>query len=475
MHEEFDDRLKSRIADVFDNYEEASAEEGWMLLREKYPEKKERRPAVWLWWGSAAAVLLLALGLGIWFNGTNHQKNTITKITPGNNNDHHDTITHNFTAHTGEHNRDLDADRDQTTRVKPTDPQQVQPPHTTAVGHAKNVNDPATSRYMAKNNTAAHRDKPIKQVPTAGKTTLIPTAKITDPATQVMANNTDHHTEAHTATPDSGQLMANNTRPNEAIKPVVKQPEHPVFTAKSPNDIKVTKPVDPKVKFGVYAATYFNYAKGSDNQFNVGAGLQADIKLAGNLKLSTGVAIGQNALNYRSELPQKAGKYLTATLAAEQATNYSASVAPPKSAANSGFSSLTAPVTSPVLQNYQASLFALDIPVNLKYQFPKTDTYISAGVSSGTYISETYNYTYNYSNSLVKTNDQGAKSQNSFNTFDIARTLNVSFGMGYPLGKNNRLVVEPFLKYPLAGSGSQDLKFGAGGVNLKLNFSAGKK
>jgi hypothetical protein len=53
--------------------------------------------------------------------------------------------------------------------------------------------------------------------------------------------------------------------------------------------------------------------------------------------------------------------------------------------------------------------------------------------------------------------------------------LNVSFGMGYPLGKSNRLIIEPFLKYPLDGLGAQQIRFGAGGLNLKINFKGTKK
>jgi hypothetical protein len=47
--------------------------------------------------------------------------------------------------------------------------------------------------------------------------------------------------------------------------------------------------------------------------------------------------------------------------------------------------------------------------------------------------------------------------------------LNLAIGFGYPVG-NNRLILEPFLKYPLDGLGSQNLRFGAGGINLKFNF-----
>ena len=66
MDERWDNDLRKRIKEVFDNYEDTSADEGWQLLREKYPEKAKRRIAAWLWLGSAAALLLLFLGI-LWY------------------------------------------------------------------------------------------------------------------------------------------------------------------------------------------------------------------------------------------------------------------------------------------------------------------------------------------------------------------------------------------------------------------------
>ena len=65
MDDQLDKDIKNRIREVFDNYEDPSADEGWLLLREKFPEEKKRRPIAWLWW-SAAALFLLFLGFGLW-------------------------------------------------------------------------------------------------------------------------------------------------------------------------------------------------------------------------------------------------------------------------------------------------------------------------------------------------------------------------------------------------------------------------
>jgi len=69
---------------------------------------------------------------------------------------------------------------------------------------------------------------------------------------------------------------------------------------------------------------------------------------------------------------------------------------------------------------------------------------------------------------------QDQSTRGSFNSFYFAKTLNLAFGTGYLLGRNH-LVIEPFLKYPLQGLGSQQLRFGAGGVNLKFNIQGFKK
>jgi hypothetical protein len=73
---------------------------------------------------------------------------------------------------------------------------------------------------------------------------------------------------------------------------------------------------------------------------------------------------------------------------------------------------------------------------------------------------------------LSQTTDQSL--QQKFNSFYFAKTLNFSFGTGYRLAGND-LIIEPFLKYPIDGLGSQQLKFGSGGVNLKFSFQGKRR
>jgi hypothetical protein len=58
-----DTTLISRIRQVFDNFEDPTAEDGWQELRKKFP-KSNRRP-IFLWIASTAAILLIATSL--WF------------------------------------------------------------------------------------------------------------------------------------------------------------------------------------------------------------------------------------------------------------------------------------------------------------------------------------------------------------------------------------------------------------------------
>lgn len=242
-------------------------------------------------------------------------------------------------------------------------------------------------------------------------------------------------------------------QPDKSIQSMFDDDSKYAAAHNNPNDFKVKTR---SVVFGVYAATYINYSKGSNNQFNAGGGISADIKLTENLSIVTGVAIAQNSFNYNT---------LTGTSplfpAAAMATNSYGNAA--------ALQQLT-----PTSKDLNASLVGLDVPVDLKYLFnpKKGNLYIAAGLSSGGFINETYNYSssYNIDNNTQPTQD--ATTKKSFDNFYFAKMLNLSFGVGYPMGNGSKLFIEPFVKYPIAGMGDQHILFGSGGVNLKFNFDA---
>ncbi|WP_295791920.1 hypothetical protein [Mucilaginibacter sp.] len=459
MDDQLDNDLKNRIREVFDNYEDTTADEGWLLLREKFPAQRKRRGIIWLWW-SAAAILLAFLGIGLWMNRKHIQPKDeiVKKVTqqPKHENlairkvakdtaDNAAPAVHNKAA--GKFNNMAVNRRNHT---KPDSNNQA-----ALVKPAVSPNN-ATNQNIV--NQLAKKPANLQQIP---GNVAVPS---NTPAVAALPKNPAANT---LATPDVPVNSPNAAKTPATVTAQQKQPGKTIMDmfandkGKQPDKKDADVP-DKKVKFGVYAGTYFNYSKGSDNQVNLGAGVTSDIKISKNLKVVTGISIAQNSMSY--------GGFPTALASAK--SNLTTPSSYGVQAAN-----ITA-ASTPTVKNYNASLVGLDVPVNLKYEISpdKSDAYISLGLSSGTFINESYSYKYNYpsflSSSLQATRDQ--TTGNSFNSFYFAKTLNVAFGVGYPFGKN-RLIIEPFLKYPLAGMGSQDLRFGAGGVNLKFNFLSSHK
>lgn len=61
MEERFDEKLSAHIREVFDNYEDCDAFEGWnkLLIKQAEPEKKRKIIPLWYWLGPAVAALFV--------------------------------------------------------------------------------------------------------------------------------------------------------------------------------------------------------------------------------------------------------------------------------------------------------------------------------------------------------------------------------------------------------------------------------
>jgi hypothetical protein len=500
MDEQLDNDLNNRIREVFDNFDDTSypsADEGWLLLRNKFPETEKKRPVAWLWWGSAAAVALLFLGFGLWMTGKKQQPETIA-VKPAKNKQEQtvpaDTnkllaTKQNPALKNNPANAATAPAIDTVNKYASNTPVNKLPVTSSAPNITSNkAPDYANTNIVAVqqplNNTQL-KTKPEDSVKNVVAKTNVPQYAITAPAApgtnpvlapvkikpdSAKTNTPQYAVTAPAANANTGVPTSSNSIMRQPVKVAPKQaPANAMdrlFASENtkPQKIDEKDADDKKVRFGVYAATFVNYAKGSNNQINAGAGFTSDIKLSKNLKLSTGVALAQNTLSYNGAPPVTADAVSkTQALASYRADLFSTAAA------------------FPVLKNYNASLIGLDIPMNIKYEFnpQKSDAYISAGLSSGTFINEAYTSVYGFAPSSIAA---GAPQQTTddvtrknFSGFYFAKTLNVSFGVGYPVGKGNRLVIEPFLKYPLSGLGSQQIQFGAAGLNLKLNFTSSKK
>ncbi len=506
MDDQFDNDLKNHIRKVFEKVEDPSAEEGWLQLRKKFPEEEAKRRAfAWMWW-AAAALLFLFLGIGVWMYSKNDQpQKSIAKNAKhapsenlASNKSQQNTNSKTHSIHAANPAKSV---ADNIVAMQSTTPK---------IGGAANKNTQGTrvstllssggsvkKSYLAKttpgakkaaNNSPAQQLAVTPYVNDAKTITAIPKANpvVANPPQQLAITPGVNNTTAVTI-PKTTQTVGNSQAQQLATAGTTNNSTHVTDTikhkqpAKSINDMFAdnqsakTKKLDEnsgKVHFGVYAATYFNYAKGSSNNANLGAGVTAEIKIAKNLKLVTGLTVGQNSLNFNTAIPSNTQSSFAVPAASNSFSTYS--LASPASVVSNAANVATVPS----LKNYDANMVSLDIPLNLKYDFnpKKYDFYVIAGLSSGTFINETYTYQYNYpalfSPSLQQIQNQ--TSRNNFESFYFAKTLNLAFGVGYPLGKNH-LILEPFLKYPLDGMGSQNIRFGAGGINLKFNFQPTKK
>jgi hypothetical protein len=484
MDDPLDNDLKKRIREVFDNYNDGHADEGWQLLREKYPEKARRSPVLWLWWGSAAAVLLLFLGI-LLLDKKPEKENKLAGNKPGINHPIIKSIEpqKNSNTITNKSNNDNDASADSVINSLQTQKladNQLLSNHL----HKNNITKASkpsitneTSNAIADNNSGNKKiignNEPVVNNTEPGIAAINPTKTIEKQ--HIAVTKTDIISTIDSSVNVTAQSMA-VTKPNNGVN-MLDQSKQPNKTAFANNEVPKNKKDQGYwgrvVSFGVYAATYVNYASKSNSQVNEGIGISSDIRISRKLNLSTGVAIGQNSLNYNGQLPPEQSKMLaSANNSANNNNNTLSALAPTAYNANSYFAA------TPSLKNYTASLVGLEIPINLKYHFnpEKSATFVSIGVSSGTFINETYTSTYAYTtpfaSNLSQTTDQSL--QQKFNSFYFAKTLNFSFGTGYRISGND-LIIEPFLKYPIEGLGSQQIKFGSGGVNLKFNFQGRRR
>jgi hypothetical protein len=511
--DQLDDDLKNRIKQVFDNYEDYTAKEGWLLLREKYPEKEEENRVIfWLWRvAGVAAILLVLLSIGLWLNYHPVNKESIAFRTKKVKNADSAVSATSAIAK----NKNERADTTANTAANQQQANVVKPAYGAATGTTSVAANTAASTHLSANkNTAANSvaattvGVPVYSpvYPSANKNTAANTiaattgdASVYSPASpsvnkKIAANTNKVDSSAKTGIAyqltskaktnnsviDSSVTIANNKTGFTLIPtgPIKKPTENnqPKTLATAPpakgmqalfdresKAAPVTEEkqlIDKKVVFAIYAGSYVNYAKGSNKQFNTGGGITSDIRLTENLSISTGISIGQNTLSYNSSV---AYPQIAMALATTSSHNFAAD-------------GNALPALVPTSKDLNANLVNLDIPVDLKYTFTqrKGTTYVAAGFSSGTFINETYSTTYNYN---VGNNASGQQSQDAthktFDSFYLAQMVNVSFGVGYPLGKN-QLIIEPFFKYPLNGLGDQHILFGSGGINLKFNFDPSK-
>ncbi|NEU08207.1 PorT family protein [Flavihumibacter sp. R14] len=427
MNEPVDKMLTGRIRQVFENFEDPSADAGWEELRKKYPVRN-RRPLI-LWLSTAAAILMLATGL--WFVDQSEEMIAIKPAKDQGGMINSKKAPQFNTEEQGnevlQNNKPVLSQRKGTANVQNTGELKQ------ALSHPAENKEEDLNLSIAK----VQHDSVLEPIVVSERADEIRMAK----AASLVVKNPAHFSPT----------------PIDPVKKPVYIKEFNPDPAESGTGDKRSDEKTKKLALSVFAGSYLNYSEGSENQLNFGAGFNSDIRLSKNLKFSTGLSIASHSLSYDNaqDLPSSAYASFDSKL-------------------NQGSGNLT------TITSYNANLLALDIPLNIKYQFvPESDRfYVLAGLSSGTFLNETYAYYYrNFStasgNYVSQTQDQKIKKQLS--NFDLGQTLNLSLGLSRNFGKTQTISLEPFLKYPLSGLGSEDLKFGSAGFNLKLRFAPLKK
>lgn len=203
--------------------------------------------------------------------------------------------------------------------------------------------------------------------------------------------------------------------------------------------------------FGVNISPGFNSSPlNSGGTFNYSGGLSLDIVIAKNLEISTGVQI---------EHQNVVGENKTAT--------------------------------KEVLPGHvDALLTNLDIPINIKWSFYSDNSkkyYVSGGLSSLAYLNEKYTTT-SYSHTIQSNTVSLSASEkrttykvenvetvktttpSPSNAFDVAGRVNIILGYEQRLSPKLNLHIEPFIKIPLSGLATENMRFTTGGVTFKVSF-----
>ena len=454
MKEMTDRELTDKISQVFENFEDPDAAKGWQELRKKYPESKTKPLA--FWWGAAAAVFLLVGGL--WFI-TPVSKESPEELAKENQPRQQETVNidkqdenilkTNKTPDRINASTDNSNDPTNVSSSKPADSEGV------IASKLNSVNKPS---FLESSNAVNPGRMAILKPAAIQKSTV--ETKQEMPSISLL-KEIDNLTSRNRIGSDRDSLIDLTARMLALSQPKIANDAHLHNVENTPYSSRKTSSEKNTVSF--YAGSYFNYSLGSETELNFGAGFTSDIRLTGNLRISTGLALANNSLRYNDGVPSSSKQ----KMAFDALPSFSAGQG---TSANNNLTTVT---------RYDARLLALDIPINIKYLIiPQNNRlYLLAGLSSGTYLDETYSLDYrNYSSAGMYVNQtQGIEVKKQLQTFDLARTLNISFGYSSNVGKTQNITIEPFLKYPLGGLGSEDLKFGSAGINLKMNFSQNKQ
>jgi hypothetical protein len=184
-----------------------------------------------------------------------------------------------------------------------------------------------------------------------------------------------------------------------------------------------------KIDVGIELASVSNYSsEGTGNGVNIGGGIAAAYHITDKIRVTTGVMIAKQSIEYAPENNYQMAyadyaELNTANIADNQTVEKVSSAAS------------------------EVSFIAIDIPLNVQFKHKRVS--FSTGFSSLLFVQEKYNRTYNtvVSNKTYNTETRSYDIHNSveriskdetsdpFDRFDFARLLNLSVGYDIPIAK----------------------------------------
>lgn len=439
MSEPFDKKLIARINEVFDNFEDDASDGAWLKLQKRLPEPKKRRYAGW-WLSSAAALLLLVAG---WFIVTNSKHPEKREKMVAKSSDKIQNEIKRQESSAADVSAKIVSRQDDFTQIA-----KIQSPRSVKSGKRSN-NKQSIAQSIEDGTPLASTE--------FGDTQSQQDLTIMALAAKSVENrsNSDQTATSNIELASSADLPVNTA----IIDPNADEPAKIPQLEDLPYEDKEQPKSKARLNVAVFAGSYLTYAEGSETSLNSGFGISSEIKLGKKLSFSTGVSLAQNSLKFNTSIPQQAQANFAKTAHLPEGLSFNS-----PGTSSSGIS----------IHSYDARLLGFDIPFNLKYLFlqKKNSIYLITGISSNFFINESYTYNYNYGSNINNPNNEPAdRTSGHFQSFDFARIVNLSVGYEHNLNQKTKISFEPFIKYPVSGLGSHDLRFGAAGMNLKFNFN----
>ena len=430
-----DNELTDLIKKTLSEHEESYVEGAWENF--VYQQKRRRRVLYWRISSSVAACLLMGLlFISIPGNGPDSQKGTPASQITSENKPQPKEGAQNAAGYetTGKVNISENA-KDVEKKGKVDNSKKIVKIKKKA---PQTVSGKSSRELIAENMPAKTSDKTTTESPA-----------LTDKENIVKETTPDKKG----VTPDKENTAVQKNEPaDKAVAIKEKEKQGYPFDIRESDDVRGKNLKKKKVLLGFNLSPGIN-STSTGASFNYAGGVNLEIELFPKISLSTGVQIEHQTV---------------------ETVNSVSNAAIPSDHMN-------------------ANLTNLDIPINITWRFltkgagkDKYSYYLSGGVSSLAYLGERYVMTtyrqevkeqVNMVASEAKMTYQlenfettSENKEEPFNAFDVAGRINLIFGIERKISQDLNLHIEPYIKIPLSGLGSENMKFMTSGITCKISF-----